>query len=112
MLGVDYLKEHLDEAIRWISRTTDSTPSARIKKMMREYTGDQSLTGHCCRHTFRSNCEASGVPSTVTAAIGGWSGASLGLSDNLLGYGEEGLASSAVVRQLYSSSLQIHRHLL
>ena len=112
VLGVDYLKEHLDAAISWIRRTTDSTPSARIKKMMREYTGDQSLTGHCCRHTFRSNCEASGVPSTVTAAIGGWSGASLGLSDNLLGYGEEGLASSAVVRQLYSSSLQIHRHLL
>jgi len=112
VLGVDYLKEHLDEAISWIRRTTDSTPSARIKKMMRKYTGDDTFTGHCCRHTFRSNCEAAGVPSTVTAAIGGWSGATLGLSDNMLGYGTEGLTNAAVVQQLYSFSKDIHKHLL
>jgi hypothetical protein len=70
VLGLDYLKEHLDDAIGWLRRTTDSTPSARIKKLMRQFTGGEELTGHCCRHTFRVNCEASGVPSTVTAAIG------------------------------------------
>jgi len=112
VLGVDYLKEHLNDAISWIRRTTDSTPSARIKKMMRKFTGDDTVTGHCCRHTFRVNCEASGVPSTVTAAIGGWSGASLGLSTEMLSYGDEGLAGSAVVQSLYQSSLQIHKHLL
>ena len=112
VLGVDYLKEYLNDAIDWIRRTTDSTPSARIKKLMREITGDEALTGHCCRHTFRVNCEASGVSSTVTSAIGGWSGASLGLSTEMLSYGDEGLAGSAVVQSLYQSSLQIHKHLL
>ena len=112
VLGVDYLKEYLNDAIDWIRRTTDSTPSARIKKLMRELTGDDTLTGHCCRHTFRVNCEASGVSSTVTAAIGGWAGSSLGLSTEMLSYGDEGLAGSAVVQSLYQSSLQIHRHLL
>jgi len=112
VLGVDYLKEYLNDAIDWIRRTTDSTPSARIKKLMREITGDEALTGHCCRHTFRVNCEASGVSSTVTSAIGGWSGSSLGLSTEMLSYGDEGLAGSAVVQSLYQSSLQIHKHLL
>jgi len=112
VLGVEYLKEHLNDAISWIRRTTDSTHSSRVKKLMRKFTGDLSLTGHVCRHTFRSNCEAAGVPSTVTAAIGGWSGASLGLSDNMLGYGTEGLTSAAVVQQLYSFSKDIHKHLL
>ena len=112
VLGLDYLKEHLDDAIGWLMRTTDSTPSARIKKIMREFTGVEELTGHCCRHTFRVNCESSGVSSTVTAAIGGWAGASLGLSTEMLSYGEEGLAGAEVVQQLYQSSLQIHKHLL
>jgi len=112
VLGVDYLKQYLNDAIGWIRRTTDSTPSARIKKLMRELTGDETLTGHCCRHTFRVNCEASGVSSTVTSAIGGWSGSSLGLSTEMLSYGDEGLAGSAVVQSLYQSSLQIHKHLL
>ena len=79
---------------------------------MGKYTGNDQLTGHCCRHTFRVNCEASGVPSTVTAAIGGWSGASLGLSNEMLSYGEDGLDGSEVVQQLYKSSLKIHKHLI
>jgi len=112
VFGVEYLKEHLDETIAWLRRTTDSTHSARVKKLMRKFTGDLSLTGHGCRHTFRSNCEAAGVPSTVTAAIGGWSGASLGLSDNMLDYGTEGLTKAAVVQQLYRFSKDIHKHLL
>lgn len=112
VLGMDYLKEHLNDAIDWIKRTTDSTPSARIKKLMREFTGDDTLTGHCCRHTFRVNCEANGISSSVISAIGGWSGSSVGVSSLMLEYGSEGLASSEVVRNLHQSSLKIHSHLL
>ncbi len=112
VLGVDYLKEHLNDVIGWIRRTTDSTPSARIKKLMREFTGDDTLTGHCCRHTFRVNCEANGVSSSVISAIGGWSGSSVGVSSLMLDYGSEGLASTEVVKGLYKASLEIHSHLL
>ena len=112
VLGLDYLKVHLADAIDWINRTNDSTPSNRIKALMGKLTGNDQLTGHCCRHTFRVNCEACGVPSTVTAAIGGWSGASLGLSNEMLSYGEDGLDGSEVVQQLYKSSLKIHKHLI
>ena len=112
VLGVDYLKEYLNDAMDCIRRTADSTPSAHIKKLMREFTGDETLTGHCCRHTLRVNCEASGASSTVTAAICGWAGASLGLSTKMLSYGDEGLAGSEVVPSLYKSSLQIHQQLL
>ena len=112
VLGVDYLKEHLNDAVAWIRRTTDSTPSARIKKLMREFTGDDTLTGHCCRHTFRVNCEANGVSSSVISAIGGWSGSSVGVSSLMLDYGSEGLASTEVVKSLYQASLKIHSHLL
>ena len=58
---------------------------------------------YCCRNTFSVNCEASGVPSTVTASIGLCSGASLGLSNEMLSYGEESLDGSEVVQQLYRS---------
>ena len=112
VLGADYLNKHLNGAIAWIRRTTDSTPSARIKRLMREFTGDDTLTGHCCRHTFRVNCEAHGVSSSVISAIGGWSGSSVGVSSLMLDYGSEGLASTEVVKSLYKSSMTIHKHLL
>jgi integrase len=112
VLGADYLKEHLGAAVAWIRRTTDSTPSARIKKLMREFTGDDTLTGHCCRHTFRVNCDINGVSASIISTIGGWSGSSLGVSDLMLDYGSEGLASTEVVKSLYKASLKIHNHLL
>jgi hypothetical protein len=42
-------------------------------------------------------------------AIGGCSGASLGVSTEMLGYGGEGLSGSEIVQSLYPSSLQIHK---
>ena len=52
------------------------------------------------------------MPSTVTASIGLCSGASLGLSNEMLSYGEDGLDGSEVVQQLYRSSQRIHKHLI
>ena len=52
------------------------------------------------------------VPSTVTATIGGWSGASQGLSNEMFSYGQEALDGSEVVQQLYRSSQRIHKHLI
>jgi len=112
VLEVDYLKEHLEAAVGWIARTTDSTPSARIKKLMRSLTGIDTLTGHCCRHTFRLNCEIKGVSATTVAAIGGWSGSTLGVSSLMLKYGKGGLAHTEVVQRLREESLKIHSHLL
>ena len=62
-----------------------------------------------CRRTFRVNCEASGVSSTVTSAIGGWSGSSLGLSTEMLGYGDEGLAGSEVVQSMSKAIIGLHK---
>ena len=52
------------------------------------------------------------MPSTVTASIGLCSGASLGLSNEMLSYGEESLDGSEVVQQLYRSSQRVHKHLI
>ena len=95
-----------------VKRTTGSKLSVCIKKLMREFTSDHTIAGHCCRHTFSVNCEAHGVYSSVISAIGGWSGSSVGVSSLMLDYGSEGLASTEVVKSLYKSSLTIHKHQL
>ena len=50
----------------------------------------------------------------MSSAVGiaRWSGSGIGLSDELLSYGSEGLSSPEVVKGFRDTSLLIHRHLL
>jgi hypothetical protein len=79
--------------------------------MLQKASGNDRITGHGLRHTFRANSEANGASSSSTAAIGGWSGASIGLSNIMLQYGAEGRSTSEGLKALYLENRKIHRHL-
>lgn len=112
VLGVNYIAAHIDATLEWLQGSTDSNHSHQIKKLMIQATGNEELSGHCCRHTFEANAMANQVDSTQVATIGGWSGSKAGLSGRMLAYGAEGLSQSEVIRGLYESSKKLHRHLL
>ena len=112
VLGAEFINQHIADAIEWLNRTTESNHSHRIAKLLITATDNTALTGHCCRHTFKSNVQANRVSIVAGATIGGWSGSGAGLSDNMLKYGTEGLAQSDVIISLWKDSQQIHKHLL
>jgi hypothetical protein len=108
----DIIEKGFSKTLKWLTRTTDTNYSKRIQTLMIKATGNTRVSGHCLRHTFRANCEANGASMSSAAVIAGWSGSGIGLSDELLSYGSEGLSSSEVVKGLRDASLVIHRHLL
>jgi len=112
VIGVNFIMQHIGSAINWLQSCSDSTHSLSIKKFMARATGNNAITGHSLRHTFRTNCIANGADPTVGAAIGGWSGKQIGMSDVMLGYGAEGLSQSEGLKGFQRESLKIHRHLL
>lgn len=112
VIGLDSIIEGLTSSIDWLRRTTESNHSHKIKTFLQASTGNDKLTGHCLRHTFRANCIAHGADTNSVAAIAGWSGSQLGISTEMLSYGAEGLANSSVLRGLQRETLKIHRHLI
>lgn len=112
VIGGDYIASHIDTTLEWLNRTTESDHSHRIKTLMKKATGNDKLSGHCCRHTFEANAFANGVDSAHAATIAGWSGSKAGVSDKMLRYGAEGLSQSEVIRGLFEASKKLHRHLL
>ncbi|EGG28350.1 hypothetical protein IMCC3088_322 [Aequoribacter fuscus] len=112
VLGVEFIAEHLPKALEWLNSTTESNHSHKIKKLLYVATGNDRLTGHCCRHTFKANCDSNGVSPTAAATIAGWSGREVGFSENMLNYGTDSLAQTEVVANLFKESQKIHQHLL
>ena len=112
VLGVNFITQHIQEAIQWLCNTTDSNHSRMIAKVMKMHTTrDDKLTAHCLRHSFRNNAIANGADLGKASLIAGWSSAG-GVSNQMLRYGSQGLESSDVVKGLYETSKQIHRHLV
>ena len=112
VLGVEFIAEHLPTALEWLNKTTESNHSHKIKRLLQAATGNDRLTGHCCRHTFKANCDSNGVSPTAAATIAGWSGKQVGFSDNMLNYGTYSLSQTEVVANLFRESQKIHQHLL
>lgn len=112
VLGLGLIKEHLADTIKWIANSTESTPSATLKKIMRKITGNQETSPHCLRHTFKINAQEAGVSVLTIASIAGWSDAERGASQHLLNYGATGIAQSKITRKLYQDSLEIHKNLI
>jgi integrase len=112
VIGLEFIRANLPTTLEWLKRTTESAHSRAIQKLLRTATGNEKLTGHGLRHTFKANCMANGADTNSTAAIAGWSGSSLGISSEMLAYGAEGLANSDVLKGLQRESLKIHKHLL
>jgi hypothetical protein len=111
VLGLDMIREHLDSTIQWLRETTESTPSATLKKIIRRATANPTALTHGLRHTFKINAQEAGVSVLSIASIAGWSDAERGVSKHLLRYGSEGISQSKIMRTLYDDSLQIHEHL-
>lgn len=112
VLGLDMIKEHLDSTIEWLQHTTESTPSATLKSIIRRATGNPTALTHGLRHTFKINAQEAGVSVLSIASIAGWSDAERGVSKHLLKYGSEGISQSKIMRRLYEASLKIHEHLI
>lgn len=113
VLKVDFIREHIDEAIRWLNSTTDTAHSHAIKQLLSDLTcTENTYTGHCFRHTFRVNRESTGADIIHSATIAGWGAKGAGVSEHLLNYGTEGLTHSHVVFALFKTSRKIHNHLL
>lgn len=112
VLGSQFIAKHMNEAIEWLNKTTGANHSKRLAEIVQKATRNPNVTSHCLRHTFKANCQVNNVSTLLTASIAGWSGASVGFSDNMLNYGTDGLSHSGVIASLWEASQQIHQHLL
>ena len=112
VLGLDLIKEHLAGTIEWLKGTTESAPSATLKKIMRRTIDSPRTSPHCLRHSFKINGQNAGVSLLTIASIAGWSDEQRRASKHLLNYGSTGISQSSIMRTLYEDSLKIHKHLI
>ena len=115
VLGVELLTQHLLEGVQWLNSNIDpSTPSQTLSKRIRSATGNESLSTHCLRHTWRTMADMAEIHVTHQAYIGGWSNAHkrAKFSDVMLKYGSKGLQRSKLVESIQRSQQQIFAHLM
>ena len=112
VLGRELIAASLDDTIRWLQRSTESTPSGTLKKIMRRVLNNPSTSPHCLRHSFKINGQGAGVSVLTIASIAGWADESRKVSEHLLSYGSEGISESTIMQGLYSDNQRIHAHLL
>jgi len=112
VLGRELIAANIADTIKWLKRSTESTPSATLKKIMRRVTDNPSTSAHCLRHTFKTNGQTAGVSILTIASIAGWADSERNVSKHLLSYGSEGISQSAIMQGLYTDSQLIHEHLL
>ena len=106
------IEESIKTKLKWLLKTTESNHSRRIKNFLKKAIGNEKVTAHCLRHTFRANCIANNASMPSAAVIAGWSGNAIGFSDEMLSYGSKGLSNSDVLKGLWDTSMKIHQHLL
>ena len=112
VFGLDLIKAHLAETIAWIARTTESTPSATLKKVMRRTIDAPATSAHCLRHTLKVLGQHSGVSVLTLASIAGWHDPQRKLSAHLLNYGSTGVSQDAVMIKLRDDSRIMHSELI
>ena len=112
VLGLELIKEHLGSTIAWLAGSTESTPSATLKKIMRRTIDSPKTSVHCLRHTLKVNGQNSGVSVLTLASIAGWADPQRKVSKHLLNYGSTGISKDATVIKLRDDSMIIHRELI
>ena len=112
VLGLDMIKAHLSETIAWLVRTTESGPSATLKKIMRRTIDSPNTSAHCLRHTLKINGQNAGVSVLTLASIAGWADPQRKVSKHLLNYGSTGVSQSAMIIKLRDDSIIIHNELI
>lgn len=112
ILGLALIKAHLSETIKWLAGSTESTPSATLKKIMRRTIDSPSTSVHCLRHTLKVNAQNAGVSVLTLASIAGWADPQRKVSKHLLNYGSTGVSQSAMIIKLRDDSIIIHNELI
>ena len=112
VLGLDLIKQHLSETIKWLRGSTESTPSGTLKKIMRRTIDSATTSPHCLRHTLKINGQNAGVSVLTIASIAGWADPQRKVSRHLLSYGSTGISQSKIVQILYQDSRRMHEHLI
>ncbi len=107
VFGKEYLRQHLPNAIKHCSTTTESNMSKRISTKMRSATGNKTLSAHCLRHTLKALSDSVDANQSHVAAIGGWSGGSSVISAAMQQYGAAGLSSSKGFKAVHDTSRKI-----
>jgi len=92
VLGVDYLRQHISDAIELCNRTTESNVSKRIGDRMKKVTGNNAVSAHCLRHTLKALSDIADANIAHMAAICGWAGGEKVISRHMQQYGAEGLS--------------------
>ncbi len=110
VFGRDYLVQHLESSITLCANRTDSNVSHRIKKLLKEATGNPALSAHCLRHTLKANSDVVNANQSHVAAIGGWAGKSI--SSHQMRYGREGLTRDEGFKAVRDTSADIHRFII
>tara|TARA_B110000211_G_scaffold232788_1_gene297336 strand:+ start:76 stop:1581 length:1506 start_codon:yes stop_codon:yes gene_type:complete len=112
VFGLDIIKVHLAETIKWIANSTESTPSATLKKIMRRTIDAPDTSAHCLRHTLKVLGQNSGVSVLTLASIAGWADPQRRVSKHLLNYGSTGISQSPVMLKLRDDSRLMHIELI
>ena len=112
VLGVDYLRQHIGEAIELCNERASTTMSKRISKKMRQVTGNNSYTAHCLRHTLIALSDIADANYKHMAAIGGWSGGKGIISERMQQYGSEGLSKAEGFIAVTATSRKVLKELL
>ena len=112
VFGLDIIKVHLAETIKWIANSTESTPSATLKKIMRRTIDAPDTSAHCLRHTLKVLGQNSGVSVLTLASIAGWADPQRRVSKHLLNYGSTGISQSPVMLKLRDDSRVMHIELI
>ena len=112
VLGLELIKAHLSKTIKWIAGSTESTPSATLKKIMRRTIDAPDTSAHCLRHTLKINGQNAGVSVLTLASIAGWADPQRKVSKHLLNYGSTGISQDAMVIKLRDDSRLIHKELI
>ena len=112
VVGLDYIKRHIEGTRKWLGKTKGATHSAGLKSYIRRVTGNNKLTAHCLRHGGRLNSYLNGITDTKVAIIFGWSAKAVSTNPNMLRYAAAEIESTDMVRSLTETSKQLNKHLL
>ena len=112
VLGLELIRNNIEDTIKWLQGCTESAPSATLKKIMRRTIDSPQTSPHCLRHSFKINGQRAGVSLLTIASIAGWSDEQRKASRYLLNYGSTAISQSEIVQTLYQDSLKIHQHLI
>ena len=114
VFGVDYLRRHLPETIKYLNngKAALSNASTSLKKYINKNLKTEGYTAHCFRHTLQALAVSKNINGRHTAAICGWSGKDAGLSKHMLKYGVEYLSHDEGFLQVKESALKIQEEIL